>query len=165
MASGRRVPHVGLLCPGCPLPWRGHRLCREFDMCLCSHWAPALLGDWGCRGGCGPSQSTFLGRGAFPHIAFTMEYIRCRDVNGASRAGTAVTSVHLSIHPSIYSSIHSPTGPPFVPSFLLKFSLSLSLSVSVSLSLSLSPSVSPHGCWGFRAGTDDGRGHLRRFCI
>lgn len=134
-----------------PLPWRGHRLCREFGMCPCSDWALALPGDRGCRGSCGPSQSAWLGRGrgAFPHIAFTMEYIKCRDVNGASRAGTAVTSVHLSIHPSIHSSICSSTYPPFVPSFLLKFSLSLSLSlfVSVSVSLCLSPWVLGFPCW------------------
>lgn len=111
-------------------------------MCPCSHWALALPRDQGCRGGCGPSPSVWLGRGrgAFPHIAFTMDYIRCRDVNGA---GTAVTSVHLSILPSIHPSAHPPARPLFLHSFsnspFLSLSLSLSLCLSVFVSLSLFP--------------------------
>lgn len=95
----------------------------------------------GLQGGCGPSPSVWLvrGRGAFPHIAFTMDYIRCGDVNGA---GTAVTSVHLSILPSIHPSAHPPAHPLFLHSFSNSPFLSLSLSLFISLSFCLSVSVS-----------------------
>lgn len=46
-----------LLCPGCPLSWRGHRLCEEFGMCLCSHWAPALPGDGAAGGAAAPHKA------------------------------------------------------------------------------------------------------------
>lgn len=106
----------------------------------------------GLQGGCGPSPSVWLvrGRGAFPHIAFTMDYIRCGDVNGA---GTAVTSVHLSILPSIHPSAHPPAHPLFLHSFsnspFLSLSLSLFISLSLFVSLSLSPSLSSPWVLGF----------------
>lgn len=66
--------------------------------------------------------------GTSPHITFTSKYIKCRDVNGASRAGIAVTSVH----PSIYSYTHLPTICSFIPSHVLSLSLSFCLSLSLS---------------------------------
>lgn len=127
--------------------WVG-AVCRGFMVCMYTCWSPAPR-----RGELMALHlRTDVGRGTSRHISFTSKYIKCRDVNGASRAGIAVTSIHLSIHPCIH-----PPPYPFVPSFLLILCLSLSLSLSFSLFLC--------GCWGFHAGTDDRRGHPRRFCI